>query len=172
MSTFPFSGVIPILATPFHDDESLDLDSLERMIRFNVAAGVDGITVLGLLGESNRLTDADRDRIVARAVKAAGGLPGIVGTSHTGTAATIELTRRAADQGAVAAMITPSLQPSPNDKAVFEYFARVAAAVSLPIVLQDHPAISQVHMPVDLIVRMVKEIASIVCVKAEALPSP
>src|SRR5581483_7051780 len=42
----------------------------------------------------------------------------------------------------------------------------------LPIVLQDHPAISQVHMGVDLILRMVQEIPSIACIKAEALPSP
>ena len=56
-STFPYTGVIPILATPFHDDESLDLESLARMIAFNKTAGVDGVTLLGLLGESNRLTD-------------------------------------------------------------------------------------------------------------------
>jgi 4-hydroxy-tetrahydrodipicolinate synthase len=69
-------------------------------------------------------------------------------------------------------MITPSPQPVPSDKAVFDYFARVAARITLPIVLQDHPAISQVHMPVDLILRLVREIPSIVSIKAEALPSP
>jgi len=49
---FHFTGVIPILATPFHDDESIDLDSLARLIRFNTSVGVDGVTVLGLLGSS------------------------------------------------------------------------------------------------------------------------
>lgn len=174
MSTAPFNytGVIPILATPFADDESLDLDSLTRMIGFNAAAGVDGITVLGLLGESNRLSDEDRRKIVAAGVKAAGKLPVIVGTSHTGTQATIELSKQAADLGAAAVMITASQQPTPSDKAVFDYFQRIAASIQLPIVLQDHPAISQVHMGVDLILRMIKDMGSIVCVKAEATPSP
>jgi 4-hydroxy-tetrahydrodipicolinate synthase len=55
---------------------------------------------------------------------------------------------------------------------VFDYFDRVASAITLPIILQDHPAISQVHMPVDLILRMVREIPAIAGIKGEALPSP
>lgn len=171
-ASFDCTGVIPILATPFHDDESLDLESLARLIAFNKAAGVQGITVLGLLGESNRLTDNDRARLIETAVKAADGLPVIAGTSHTGTQATIELSRQAADLGASAVMITPSQQPAPSDKAVFDYFTRIAEQISLPIVLQDHPAISQVHMPVDLMLRLVREIPAILCIKAEAAPSP
>ncbi len=171
-SAFRFTGVFPILATPFHDDESLDLDSLRRMIQFNKAAGVDGVTLLGLLGESNRLTDDDRSRIVAAGIEAAAGMPVIVGTSHTGTLATIALSRQAADLGAQAVMITASAQPTPSDKSVFDYFDRVAAAITLPIILQDHPAISQVHMSVDLILRMVRDIPRIEGIKGEALPSP
>jgi 4-hydroxy-tetrahydrodipicolinate synthase len=172
MTAFHYTGVIPILATPFHEDESLDLDSLARLIQFNAAAGVDGVTVLGLLGESNRLTDADRERLIVTAVQAAKGLPVIVGTSHTGTAATIDLSQQAVNLGATGVMITPSQQPVPSDKAVFDYFQRITAKFRAPVVLQDHPAISQVQMPVDLILRLVKEIPSITCIKAEAVPSP
>jgi 4-hydroxy-tetrahydrodipicolinate synthase len=169
---FNYTGVIPILATPFHDDESLDLESLERLIRFNANVGVDGLTILGLLGESNRLTDAERERVVATAVKAAGPLPVIVGTSHTGTEATVALSQQAKTLGATAIMITPALQPVPSDKAVFDFYRRIASKVDLPIVLQDHPAISQVHMPADLILRLVRELPAILCIKAEAVPSP
>jgi len=169
---FDFSGVIPILATPFLDNEALDLESLHRLIRFNVEIGVDGVTLLGLLGESNRLTDAERESLIRAAVTSAAGAPVIVGTSHTGTEATIALSQQAAALGATAVMITPSQQPVPNDKAVFDYYLRIAAKTALPIVLQDHPAISQVHMPADLILRLVREIPAIACIKAEAVPSP
>ena len=172
MRTPRFTGVVPILATPFHDDESLDLESLDKLIRFNVAVGVDGVTVLGLLGESNRMSDAERSALVKTAVKAAGKTPVIVGTSHTGTSATVELSEEARALGAAAVMITPSAQPVPNDKIVFDYFQRIAAKTKAPIVLQDHPAISQVHMGVDLQLRLVKEIKSIVCIKVESVPSP
>ncbi len=169
---FHFSGVIPILATPFRDDESLDLESLARLIRFNAEIGVDGVTVLGMLGESNRLTDAERTRIVPAAIEAAGSLPVIVGTSHTGTVATVELSRAAIELGAAGVMIMPPPQPVPSDKAVLDYFQRVAAGISAPIVLQDYPIGSQVHMSTDLILRLVREVPNIVAVKAESVPSP
>lgn len=169
---FDYTGVIPILATPFHDDERLDLESLANIIAFNAKVGVDGVTVLGLLGESNRLTDDERAQVVRAAVDAAGKLPVIVGTSHTGTAATIALSDQAMELGATALMITPSAQPVASDRSVFEYFERVATACDAPLVLQDHPAISQVHMSVDLMLRMVRELPQIVAIKGEAVPSP
>src|ERR1700720_1795442 len=131
-----FAGVIPILTTPFHDDESLDLESLGRLIKFNTEVGVDGITVLGLLGESNRLSDSERIRVISTAIAVAGSVPVIVGTSHTGTAATIELSHAAVELGAAALMIAPPLQPVPSEKGVLEYFQRIAAQISVPIVLQ------------------------------------
>jgi 4-hydroxy-tetrahydrodipicolinate synthase len=165
-------GVIPILATPFKDDESLDLVSLDRMIRFFADMGVEGVTLLGVLGESNRLTDLERAAAVQTAVHAAGRIPVIVGCSHTGTAATIALCNEAARHGAKAVMIAPSKQPTPSDESVYGYYMRVAEKVTLPIVLQDHPASTEVHMPVPLILRIAGEVPSIVCVKAEAVPSP
>jgi 4-hydroxy-tetrahydrodipicolinate synthase len=166
------TGVIPILATPFHDDESPDHQSLERMIRFFAQMGVNGVTVLGVLGESNRLTDSERSALIRTAVEAAGSLPVIAGCSHTGTAATIALCREAKDLGAAAVMIAPSRQPVPNDEVVFAYYKRVAEGAGVPIVLQDHPASTEVHMRADLIVRIAREVPGIACIKAEATPSP
>jgi 4-hydroxy-tetrahydrodipicolinate synthase len=172
MSAFTFSGVIPILATPFADDESLDLESLDRLVRFNFDVGVDGVTLLGLLGESNRLTDSERARIIRAGRAAAGAGPVIVGASHTGTAATVDLCRQAAELGANAVMITPLALPVSDERAIFEFYRRVAAHCPLPIVLQDHPAISQVFMSAELILRLVREIPAICCIKAESVPSP
>lgn len=166
------AGVIPILATPFHEDESLDHESLTRMIRFFADLGVTGVTLLGVLGESNRLTDAERSALISTAVQAAGELPVIVGCSHTGTAATIALTEEAARLGGAAVMIAPSKQPVPSDEQVFQYYATLGKRSPLPIVLQDHPASTEVHMPAPLVLRIAREVESIVCVKAEAVPSP
>lgn len=167
-----FTGVIPILATPFHDDESPDHASLDRLIRFFGELGVDGFTVLGVLGESNRLTDAERTALIKTAVAAAGGRPVIVGTSHTGTAATIALTREAAELGAAAVMVAPSKQPMPNDAVVFEYYRRVIEASPVPVVVQDHPLSTEVHMSAPLLLRLANEFPRVVCIKAEATPSP
>lgn len=166
-------GVIPILATPFNEDETLDLQSLDRLVRFMVDAGTDGVTVLGVLGESNRLSDRDREQAIRTAVAAAqGSVPVIVGASHPGTQATIDLVAMAADLGASAAMITPSAEPVPSDERVFEYFRRIGERARLPIVLQDHPASTGVHMPVPLMLKIVREVERVIAIKEEAVPTP
>ncbi len=66
-----FRGVFPILATPFRADESLDLEGFRRTVEFMADAGVDGVTVVGVLGESNRLVDAERARLIETAVSVA-----------------------------------------------------------------------------------------------------
>lgn len=168
-----FVGVYPILITPFHDDEQPDLDSFARIVETMADMGVDGVTILGVLGEANRVTDAERERIIRTAVQAAAGrLPIIVGTSHGGTAATTALSRQAEALGAAGVMVTPSREPVPNEARIFEYFQQVAEAITIPIVAQDHPASTQVHMSVPLLLRLVAEIPRIACLKAEALPSP
>lgn len=168
-----FSGVFPILATPFNDDGSLDLESMDRLVRFNAAIGVDGVTVLGVLGESNRMLDREREALIACAVAAGGTqLPVIVGASHPGTQATIGLCRMAQELGAAAVMVAPSAEPVPNEARVFEYFQQVAAGAGLPVVAQDHPASTQVHMSLPLLLRLVAEVPGIACIKEEGLPTP
>ena len=173
MAVHKFSGVIPILATPFNNDESLDLVSWQRTIEFMVDMNVDGITILGVLGESNRLSDHEREALIKSAVATVNKrIPVIVGTSHSGSHAATYLSQMAEDLGADAVMVTPAKEPVPNDERIVEYYRRIASGTTLPIVLQDHPASTEVHMSVPLILRIVKEVSSVACIKAEAVPTP
>ena len=173
MTMHQFTGVIPILATPFNADESLDLESWHRMIEFMVDMRVDGITILGVLGESNRLSDHEREALIKAAVATVGKrIPVIVGTSYAGSTAATYLSRMAEELGADAVMVTPAKEPVPNEERILEYYRRIADGTALPIVLQDHPASTEVHMSVPLILRIVKEVPSVACIKAEAVPTP
>jgi 4-hydroxy-tetrahydrodipicolinate synthase len=172
MPSINFQGVYPILATPFNDDESLDLESLDRLIRFMARIGVDGVTVLGVLGEANRMLDREREQVVRTAVQAAEGcLPIIVGASHSGTQAAVGLSQMAQDLGAQAVMVTPHAEAVPSDERVFEYYRAIASSIRIPIILQDHPASSGVHMGVPLILRMLAELPGIAALKEEAVPT-
>ncbi|HEX9391667.1 MAG TPA: dihydrodipicolinate synthase family protein [Usitatibacteraceae bacterium] len=172
MKTIRFGGVVPILATPFKDDETLDLASWTRLLEFMVGLGVDGVTIIGVLGESSRLADHERDALIAHAVRVvAGRTPVVVGTSHSGTQAGKYLAARAAELGADAVMITPGKEAVPNDERIVETYRRIAERLTIPIVLQDHPASSEVHMSVPLILRLLREVPAIQCIKAEAVPT-
>jgi 4-hydroxy-tetrahydrodipicolinate synthase len=166
-----FEGVFPILATPFDGNERPDLESFDRLVRFMASTGVDGITVLGVLGEANRLLDREREELVRVAVSAAEGLPVIVGTSHSGSLAARELSQMAEALGARAVMVTPQAEATPNDDRVLEYFRTISAGISVPIVAQDHPASTQVHMPVSLLNRLIDDVPGIASIKEEAVPT-
>ena len=166
-----FEGVYPILATPFDDDENLDLESFDRLVRFMAGLGVDGITVLGVLGEANRLLDSERAELIRTAVSAAGAMPVIVGASHSGTRAATELAQMAEKLGAKAVMVTPHPEAVPNDDRVFEYYRKIAEGIRIPIVAQDHPASTQVHMTAALLLRIIREVPQVASIKEEAVPT-
>ena len=165
-------GVIPILATPFHQDETVDLESWTRLIEFMIALPADGLTILGVLGESNRLTDRERETLIQSAVAITNKrVPVIVGASHSGTRAAAELARMAQSLGADAVMIAPGKEAVPNDDRIVETYQRIADGLAIPIVLQDHPASTNVDMSVPLMLRLVSEVPAIRCIKEEAVPT-
>ena len=140
------------MATPFRADESLDVDGFQKSMRFMAEAGCDGATIVGVLGESNRMTDRERETLIRAAVDAVADcgrpFPICVGTSHAGTAATVALSQMAQELGAAAVMVTPTKEPAPaSDDTLAEMYARVAEGCpGLPIVLQDHPASTQARL--------------------------
>ena len=167
-----FEGVYPILATPFDDQENLDLPSMQRLVSFMADLPVDGVTILGVLGESNRLLEVEREQVIKTALAAAAGrVPVIVGSSHGGTAAAADLSKMAESLGAAAVMVAPPYEPIPNEQRIFEYYERIAGCISIPLVVQDHPPSSQVHMSAALLLRLVNEIPGVSCIKEEAPPT-
>ena len=166
-----FSGVIPILVTPFNEDESVDTKSIQTMIHLMKDIGVNGVTILGVLGEANRLTDDERELIITTATQAAEQLPVIVGTSATGTRSVVQHNATAKRLGASAVMVTPQAEPAPSDEKVFKHFQTILNETDLPVILQDHPASTGVHMPNELIFRMLDELTGFGGVKLEAVPT-
>jgi 4-hydroxy-tetrahydrodipicolinate synthase len=81
------------------------------------------------------------------------------------------LSRMAQELGADAVMVTPAKEPVPSDDRIVELYDRIADGLTIPIVLQDHPASSEVHMSVALLLRLLRGNPSIECVKAEAVPT-
>jgi 4-hydroxy-tetrahydrodipicolinate synthase len=85
MSTSPIRGVVPILVTPFDADGAIDEASLESLIEFNSAAGVHGLGV-ALGCEIFKLSEAERDTVIARVDRAVGGrVPVVINTGAAGT---------------------------------------------------------------------------------------
>jgi 4-hydroxy-tetrahydrodipicolinate synthase len=166
-------GIYNITPTPFHPDGSLDEPSLARLTGFTVGAGVDGMTILGVLGEAGKLSDAERERVVAATLEAAAGrVPIVVGTSHAATAQCVAYSRQAQRMGASAVMVAPPKLARSSDEALRRHYLQVAEAVDIPVVVQDHPASSGVYMSVHFIAALADEAPHCRFLKLEDEPSP
>ena len=174
MSDFTYlQGVYNITPTPFHPDGTLDVPSLATLTEFTIARGVDGLTILGVMGEADKLTDAERDVVIAETVRAAKGrVPICVGTTHAGTDACGSLSKRARQLGAQAVMVAPPRLARATDAALLRHYRTVAEAVDIPVVVQDHPTSSGVVMTVELLARLGAESELLRFVKLEDEPSP
>ena len=166
-------GVWNIVPTPFADDGSLDEASIATLVHFVVARGVDGMTILGVMGEAARVSDAERERIIEGTLAAADGrLPVCVGITHAATDRAVAYARDAEARGAHSVMLAPPALSRPNDAALRRHYLAVAEAVDLPIVVQDHPASSGVWMSTDFLAALAAESMRCRVVKLEEEPSP
>jgi len=165
-------GVYPIVVTPFHDDGSIDHESLDRLIDHLIEQGAHGLGLFGNASEGYTLLGAERAEMLKRIVKRVNGrVPLVVSSGHTGTDAAVQLSREAEDGGAGALMVLPPYFLKPDGEGIFFYFQSISAAVKIPIMVQDAPLMSQVPMPVPLLARMAKEIANVRSAKVEAPPT-
>ena len=89
-------GVYIIAATPFFDDDSIDYDSLDRLTDFYLEKGVSGITILGMMGEAQKLSPDESKNVMNRVIKRVDGrVPVIVGVSNPDIKKLIKLSNSA-----------------------------------------------------------------------------
>lgn len=171
MSTPNLQGLIPILATPFSEDGTLDESSLRRLVRFELECRVDGLGLFGFASEAFALTASERDVILhIVGEEASGTVPLIVGASGHGTLPAIEEALRAVEGGADALMVLPPFMAKPDGPRLIEFYGELADAVEVPVMVQDAPATTGVSMAPDLLGKL-GSLANVDYVKIEAQPT-
>lgn len=160
-SARPYTGVFPVAPTPFTATGDLDLEGQRRVLDCMLDQGVDGMCVLANYSEQFMLTDHERDTLTDLCLSyVAGRCPVIVTCSHFSTQIAVERGRKAAAAGASMLMLMPPYHGAglrADENGMFEHFARVADATSIPIMVQDAP-LSGVHLSVPFLVRLAREI--------------
>lgn len=162
-------GLLNIMVTPFDRDEEVEIESLRAVTRWAIDAGVAGLVPLGIMGEAHKLTDYERDVVLATVVEAAGSVPVVAGCTAESTLVARSRLRRAAELGATAAMIAPPRAAS-TPALQREHYAGVAD-IGVPVVIQDEPVTTGVVMTAATIGDLCA-LDGIVAVKVEQSPSP
>jgi 4-hydroxy-tetrahydrodipicolinate synthase len=145
-------GAFTALVTPFTAAGAIDKDAFRGLVRRQIDACVDGLVLAASTGESPTLAPEEREWLVATAVEVASERPSrcrvkiVANTGTNDTAATISLTRRAAELGADAAMCVAPYYNKPDQRMLEAHFRAIADDGALPIVVYNVPSRTGVNI--------------------------
>ncbi|HAB02524.1 MAG TPA: dihydrodipicolinate synthase family protein [Pseudomonas sp.] len=162
-----FHGIIGYTITPFSQDgEQLDLDALGQSIERLIEGGVQAIAPLGSTGEGAYLSDSEWQQVAHYSLaKIAKRVPSIVSVSDLTTAGAVRRARFAQAHGADAVMVLPSAYWKLSEAEIVAHYRSIGQAIDIPIMLYNNPATSGTDMSVELILRIVREVANVTMVK-------
>ncbi len=154
-SSSQITGSIVALATPMHEDGSVDYPTLRKLIDWHIAEGTDCICVVGTTGESPTVNVQEHCEIIRVAVEqSAGRLPIMAGCGANSTAEAIELARFAKAVGADCQLQVVPYYNKPTQDGLYLHFKTIAAAVDLPMVLYNVPGRSVADLAHDTVLRL------------------
>lgn len=170
--SMPTGGFVAISVTPLDETGAVDFEDLARLMQFYLDCGVDGIALLGVMGEANRMTDTDARVVVEHAVAAIDGrVPIIAGVSDPSLQRVQSLGEYSMSLGCAGVLLQP-LTGLRGDRAVAGYFSTAADALGpdIPICVQDFPKANNVYLSLDAWRMTLEECPSVVMLKLEDEP--
>lgn len=159
-----FGTVLTAMVTPFDANGDLDLDAVEKLAKWLVDHGNDGLVVAGTTGEAPVLSD-DEKCDLWRAVVEAVDVPVIAGAGSNDTRHSIELVKRATDIGVAGILAVGPYYNRPAQAGIEAHFRAVAGATSLPVMVYDVPPRTGKRIARDVLLRLFGEVDNIVAFK-------
>lgn len=171
MTKTRFTGVFPMLPTPFDVDGKIDLGSIEKLTKHVASSGAHGVAALGLAGEAKYLTEDERMKVIERVVRSAGHMPVVSGISADTTAQACRLARHAASVGVALVMVAPPSAAAMTRAALTDHYLAIAdAAYGAGVMIQDAPGFVDVDLGAAFIAQLAAACPSISAVKVEGSP--
>ena len=166
-----WQGIFPSIPTAFTRDGDVDPDAQRRIVRFAVDRGSHGLLCFGLAGEVLRLAPDERIRLCHAIVEEANGaIPVLVGASGESEHTSRKLARAAERAGAAGIVLPVPTGGHVSRPLLAEYFARVAEAVSIPVMIQDAPEYLGVSIGPELVRALADRLPHVAYVKLEVGP--
>jgi 4-hydroxy-tetrahydrodipicolinate synthase len=140
MTAIDFHGVFPAMCTPFHQDGSIDFETLREDAQRLESAGVDGLVPVGSTGESATLSHDEHIEVVEAVIDAVDDVPVIAGSGSNNTQEALELSRRSAEAGADALLLISPYYNKPEQQGFVDHYTTLADAVDLPQIVYNVPS--------------------------------
>ncbi|HEX4495009.1 MAG TPA: 4-hydroxy-tetrahydrodipicolinate synthase [Thermoanaerobaculia bacterium] len=160
-----FQGCGTALITPFRSDLSLDEESLRRLVRRQIEAGIHFLVPCGTTGENPTLSREEHLRVVEITLEEAQGrTPVLAGCGGNDTREVVELARDLEGLGADGLLVVTPFYNKPSPEGLYQHYREVARATRLPIVVYNVPSRTGLNVEPATLARLA-EIETVVGVK-------
>jgi 4-hydroxy-tetrahydrodipicolinate synthase len=161
-------GAMTAIVTPFREDGSVDVPTLERFVAWQVASGIHGLVPCGTTGEGATLRPEEHTLVIETTVRVVSGrVPVLAGCGTNDTRTTIAGAARAAAVGADGLLVVTPYYNKPNRSGMLAHYSAIAAAVDLPIVVYNVPGRTGQNLTADQTLALA-EVEGVVGVKEAA----
>lgn len=166
-----WSGVFPAATTQFNTDESVNIPATLAHLDVMLDAGINGLVMLGTVGENCSLSQNEKIEVLAATVKHVDGrVPVLTGVSEYTTTQAREFAREAQRVGVDGLMVLPPMSYKADATEIVTHIRGVADATGLPVMVYNNPACYGVDVSAEAVADLSK-VPNIVAVK-EASDDP
>jgi 4-hydroxy-tetrahydrodipicolinate synthase len=159
-------AAITAIPTPFTNGGNVCFRDLEKVIEYQVSAGIDGIVPCGTTGESPTLSHKEHEDVVSATVHmVAGRTLVIAGAGSNNTDEAVSLTKHAKRVGADAVLSVCPYYNKPNPRGMFQHFRAISESADIPIILYNIPSRCVVGLDLDTVLKLRAECPNIIGIK-------
>lgn len=151
-----FEGTFTALITPFQNQE-IDWKAFDKLVEWQIESGIHGLVPCGTTAESPTLSHDEYLGVMKRCIEIANKrVPVIAGTGFNCTHKTLEMTYKAQELGADAALIVTPYYNKPTQEGLKAHYLEVANNTDLPIIIYNIPGRSVVDMSLDTMAELAR----------------
>ncbi|MDL2214757.1 4-hydroxy-tetrahydrodipicolinate synthase [Dysgonomonas sp. OttesenSCG-928-M03] len=166
MSTINLRGFGVALITPFSNDESVDYDTLAKLVDYQIQNNTDYLVVLGTTAETPTLTEDEKKKVVEVVVNRVNGrIPVVLGVGGNNTAAIVKQLKENNFEGIDAILSVVPYYNKPSQEGIYQHYKAISEASSLPVILYNVPGRTGVNMTAETTLRLANEFKNIVAIK-------
>lgn len=146
-----FRGFGVAMVTPFTEDGFVDYQGLAWLIENLIENGVDFLVPCGTTGESPTLSHEEQNEVIRFTVeKVNGRVPVLAGTGSNSTKEAVEMTMRAAENGADGVLVVAPYYNKPTIKGIVMHYQAIST-IGLPVILYDIPGRCGIKVPAEIV---------------------
>ncbi|MCK5814639.1 MAG: 4-hydroxy-tetrahydrodipicolinate synthase [Flavobacteriaceae bacterium] len=164
-----FIGTGTALITPFNDDKSIDFESLERLVNFQIDNGVDYLVVLGTTGESVTLSPSEKEAVIKKIISVNNQrLPLVLGVGGNNTMGVVAELETRNLKGFDAILSVSPYYNKPTQEGIYQHFKAISKASPLPIILYNVPGRTAQNMTAETVLRLANDCDNVIAIKEAA----